>query len=58
MKDFDSDHALNAEEVLSPFKWEAWTRLTAGERLERSWKMRERVSDPYAAHDRKLFPKP
>jgi hypothetical protein len=48
--------ALDA--VLSPFKMDAWLRLTPAERLERSWRLRSRLPDPQAIHDRKLFPKP
>jgi hypothetical protein len=45
-------------EALSPFKEDAWKRLTPAQRLERSWKMRERIPDLAAVHDQKLFPKP
>ena len=44
--------------VLSPFKAEEWRGLTPRERLRRSWRLRERIKDPAAWHDRKLFPKP
>lgn len=47
-----------AEEVLSPFKRDAWLRLTPAERLARSWRLRSRLPDPQAVHDRKLLPKP
>lgn len=35
-----------------------WLALTPRERLARSWAMRERLPDPQAVHDAKLFPKP
>ena len=44
--------------VLSPFKRDAWLRLSPAERLDRSWRMRSRLPDPAAVHDRKLFPAP
>ena len=44
--------------LLSPFKAEAWRQLTPRERLRRSWRLRARLRDPEAVHDRKLFPKP
>ena len=43
---------------LSPYKTDVWRRLTPRERLRRSWRMRARLPDPKAVHDRKLFPKP
>jgi len=45
-------------EAMSPYKAEMWRRLTPRERLRRSWRMRTRLPDPTAVHDRKLFPKP
>ena len=45
-------------DALSPFKRDAWQKLSPAERLDRSWKLRERIPDPVAVHDRKLFPKP
>lgn len=45
-------------EALSPFKKDAWLHLTPAQRLERSWRLRARLPDPQAIHDRKLFPKP
>jgi hypothetical protein len=50
--------ALNLQEAQSPYKAEVWTRLSAKERLRRSWQMRSRIPDLKAVHDRKLFPKP
>jgi len=44
--------------TLSPFKTEAWQKLSPRERLRRSWAMRRRLPDLRAVHDRKLFPKP
>ena len=46
------------EDLLSPFKREAWQRLTPAERLDRSWRLRKLIPDRKAVHDRKLFPKP
>jgi hypothetical protein len=47
-----------SSEVLSPFKARLWMKLTAAERLRRSWALRKRLPDLRAVHDRKLFPKP
>ncbi len=44
--------------ILAPFKADAWKKLSPGERLLRSWRMRENLPDLAAIHDRKLFPKP
>ncbi|MFH1706635.1 MAG: hypothetical protein ABIF71_01770 [Planctomycetota bacterium] len=44
--------------ALAPFKHDEWIRLTPAERLERSWRLRSRIPDIRAVHDRKLFPKP
>ena len=44
--------------ILSPFKWDAWLRLSPRERLRKSWAMRSRLKDAQAAHDRKLLPAP
>lgn len=49
---------LDPEAVLSPFKVDEWRRLTPGERLERAWALRDRLSDPRGVHDSKLFPAP
>ncbi|MBN1672659.1 MAG: hypothetical protein JXR37_16575 [Kiritimatiellae bacterium] len=46
------------QDALAPFKHAEWRRLTPGERLLRSWRLRARLPDPIAVHDRKLFPKP
>lgn len=54
----DADDACGPHAMLSPFKEDAWRRLTPAERLERSWRLRARLPDPQAVHDRKLFPKP
>ena len=50
--------SYGADAVLSPFKRDAWKRLTPAERLDRSWKLRARIPNLAAVHDRKLFPKP
>ncbi|MBC8243192.1 MAG: hypothetical protein H8E20_02260 [Verrucomicrobia bacterium] len=52
-----SEAALSAV-ALSPFKADAWQRLTPRERLRRSWAMRARLKDPQAAHDRKFLLQP
>lgn len=44
--------------ALSPYKMVEWLSLTPAERLQRSWALRERLVDPQAVHDRKLFPSP
>jgi len=49
---------LDADAVLSPFKEDAWRRLTPGQRLVRAWKLREQLRNPRDVHDRKLFPAP
>jgi hypothetical protein len=54
----ESAGTYDAGSVLSPFKRDAWKRLTPAERLERSWELRERIPNLAAVHDRKLFPKP
>jgi hypothetical protein len=46
------------EDLLSPFKRDAWLQLTPAERLDRSWRLRKLIPDLKAVHDRKLFPKP
>ena len=58
LTDNEATDSYRVEDVLSPFKRDAWQRLSPGERLERSWRLRERLSDLAAIHDRKLFPKP
>lgn len=45
-------------EVLSPFKVAEWLKLTPADRLHRAWALRQRLPDPRAVHDRKLFPQP
>jgi hypothetical protein len=49
---------FSSVEALSPFKADAWRKLTPKERLARSWAMRRRLRNPEAVHDAKLFPKP
>jgi hypothetical protein len=44
--------------ALSPFQAVEWRRLTPRERLRRSWRLRSRLRNPRALHDRKLSPKP
>jgi hypothetical protein len=44
--------------ALSPFKEHAWRALSPAERLRRSFAMRNRLVDPRAVHDQKLFPAP
>lgn len=50
--------AAETADALSPFKRDAWRRLSPAERLDRSWNLRKRIPNPAAVHDRKLFPKP
>jgi len=45
-------------EALSPFKQEAWLKLTPCERMRRSLRMRRFIPNIKEVHDRKLFPKP
>jgi hypothetical protein len=47
-----------APDAIAPFKADAWKRLSPAERLRRVWRMREKLRDLAAIHDRKLFPKP
>lgn len=47
-----------APDAVAPFKMEVWRRLSPAERLARSWRMRDRLPNIGAVHDRKLFPKP
>jgi hypothetical protein len=47
-----------SSEPLFSYQADIWRRLTPGERLRRSWKLRSRIPDLKAVHDRKLFPKP
>jgi transcriptional regulator with GAF, ATPase, and Fis domain len=49
---------LDAEAALSPFKANEWRRLTPAERLQRAWRLRQRLVNPREIHDRKLFPAP
>jgi hypothetical protein len=49
---------FSTADALSPFKTDAWRKLTPKERLARSWAMRSRLRNPEAVHDAKLFPKP
>jgi hypothetical protein len=46
------------DSVMSPFKRDVWIRLSPAERLDRAWRLRDRIPNPEAVHDRKLFPKP
>jgi hypothetical protein len=57
-KDSVAHDDFSSVEALSPFKADAWRKLTPKERLARSWAMRARLRDPQAVHDAKLFPKP
>ena len=41
--------------LIDPYRT-AWLLLTPGERLMRSWKLRERIVDPQAVHDAKTLP--
>ncbi len=52
------DTHVSVDRALSPYKREEWIRLSPAERLDRAWRLRERLPDPAAVHDRKLFPKP
>jgi hypothetical protein len=54
----EATSSLPLNEALSPYKAGVWRQLTPRERLRRSWRMRARIPDLKAAHDRKLFPKP
>ena len=54
----ESPEPYAIDDVLSPFKRDAWLRLSPAERLERSWRLRKRIPNLEAVHDRKLFPKP
>jgi len=51
-------NAVFLDEALSPFKQKAWLKLTPGERMRRSFRMRRLIPNPKALHDRKLFPNP
>ena len=35
-----------------------WLKLTPGQRLARSWRMRRLLPDPEKAHDAKIWPRP
>ncbi|MCX8091944.1 MAG: hypothetical protein N3I86_13595 [Verrucomicrobiae bacterium] len=50
--------AVGCDVAISPYWREVWLRLTPRERLRRSWRLRSRLPDLRAVHDRKLFPKP
>ena len=54
----ESGPACGQDAMLSPFKSDEWKRLSPAERLDRSWKLRDRIPDLAAVHDCKLFPKP
>jgi hypothetical protein len=41
--------------LIDPYRT-AWLLLSPGERLSRSWKLRERIVDPRAVHDAKTLP--
>jgi len=59
MGEHESETTAGLElDALAPFKHSEWKRLSPGERLVRSWRLRKRLPDPIAVHDRKLFPKP
>jgi hypothetical protein len=45
-------------DVPAPFKQETWLKLTPGERMRRSLRMRRLIPNIKELHDRKLFPKP
>jgi hypothetical protein len=45
-----------AELALSPYKHDAWLKLSPRERLRRSWALRSSLNDVRAIHDRKLLP--
>ena len=47
---------FSPNEALSPFKTDAWLKLTPRERLARSWALRSKLRDPQAVHDAKLWP--
>jgi hypothetical protein len=57
-KNDDAATAMSLGEAVSPYQADVWRRLTPRERLRRSWRMRSRLPDLKAVHDRKLFPKP
>ncbi|HXG59982.1 MAG TPA: hypothetical protein VNO22_01295 [Planctomycetota bacterium] len=42
--------------VPDPYR-DLWLRLSPGERLRRSWRLRSRIPDLQAAHDAKTFRK-
>jgi hypothetical protein len=54
----DTSSSVTLNEAQSPYKAEVWRKLTLGERLRRSWRMRSRIPNLQAVHDRKLFSKP
>lgn len=51
-------NAMFFAEFFSPFKQKVWLRLTPGERMRRSLRMRCSVPNIKEVHDRKIFPKP
>jgi hypothetical protein len=54
----ESTEEVDSAQALEPFKSGEWRKLSPAERLRRSWRLRHRLIDPQATHDRKLFPAP
>ena len=52
------EEELDPAIALSPYKAAVWRELSPRERLRYSWRLRSRLVDPRAVHDRKLFPAP